>query len=73
MNCNGDATWSMEIFFRRVEILFFRIRKIEGSQLFEYLADPRGCLEVWLWLFFKVLFTQKSVPIIFFYFLKIIF
>jgi hypothetical protein len=33
----------------------------------------QGCLGVWLWLFFKVLFTQKSVPIIFFYFLKIIF
>jgi len=32
-----------------------------------------GCLGVWLWLFFKVLFTQKNMPIIFFYFLKIIF
>jgi len=32
-----------------------------------------GCLKVWLWLLFKVLFTQKSMPIIFFYFLKIIF
>jgi len=30
-------------------------------------------LGVWLWLLFKVFFTQKSVPIIFFYFLKIIF
>jgi hypothetical protein len=28
---------------------------------------------VWLWLLFKVLFTQKSMPTIFFYFLKIIF
>ena len=33
----------------------------------------RACLEVWLWLLFKVFFTQKSMPIIFFYFLKIIF
>jgi hypothetical protein len=32
-----------------------------------------GCLGVWLWLFFKVLFTQKNMSIIFFYFLKIIF
>jgi hypothetical protein len=31
------------------------------------------CLGVWLWLLFKVLFTQKSMPTIFFYFLKIIF
>jgi hypothetical protein len=31
------------------------------------------CLGVWLWLLFKILFAQKSVPIIFFYFLKIIF
>jgi hypothetical protein len=37
------------------------------------MASTRRCLEVWLWLFFKVLFTQKSVSIIFFYFLKIIF
>jgi hypothetical protein len=35
--------------------------------------DLIACLEVWLWLLFKVLFTQKSMPIIFFYFLKIIF
>jgi hypothetical protein len=30
----------------------------------------RGCLGVWLWLLFKVLFTQKSVPTIFFLFFK---
>ena len=33
----------------------------------------RGCLGVWLLLLFKVFFTQKSMSIIFFYFLKIIF
>ena len=30
-----------------------------------------GCLEVWLWLFFKVFFILKCVKIIFFYFLKL--
>jgi hypothetical protein len=29
-----------------------------------------GCLGVWLWLLFKVFFTQKSVPTIFFLFFK---
>jgi len=33
----------------------------------------QACLEVWLWLFFKVFFTQKNMSMIFFYFLKIIF
>jgi len=37
------------------------------------LCENRGCLGVYLWLLFKGLFTQKSVQIIFFYFLKIIF
>ena len=32
-----------------------------------------ACLRVWLWLLFKVFFTQKNMPIMFFYFLKIIF
>ena len=31
------------------------------------------CLWVWLWLLFKVFFTYKSMPIMLFYFLKIIF
>ena len=30
-------------------------------------------LEVWLQLFFKVLFTQKYIKIIFFFFLKVFF
>jgi hypothetical protein len=42
------------------------------SRMFSALT-VRGCLGVWLWLLFKVLFTQKSMPTIFFYFLKIIF
>ena len=33
----------------------------------------RGCLGVWQWLFFKQLFVPKYMPMIFFYFLKIIF
>jgi hypothetical protein len=28
------------------------------------------CLEVWLWLYFKVFFTQKCIKIIFFLILK---
>jgi hypothetical protein len=28
-------------------------------------------LRVWLWLFFKVLLTQKSMPVIFFIFKKL--
>jgi hypothetical protein len=36
-------------------------------------AKSLGCLGMWLWFLFKMLFTQKSMPIIFFYFLKIIF
>jgi hypothetical protein len=38
-----------------------------------FIVRFRGCLGVWLWLPFKVFFTQKSVPTIFFYYLKIIF
>jgi hypothetical protein len=40
---------------------------------FMFIKCIRACLEVWLWLFFKVFFTQTSMPIMFFYFLKIIF
>ena len=31
------------------------------------------CLRIWLWLFFKIFFTQKCIKIIKNYFLKIIF
>jgi len=53
-----QAGFTNNFAFHSIEIAFYLLR---------------GCLGVWLWLLFKVLFIQKNMSIIFFYFLKIIF
>jgi hypothetical protein len=54
-----------------IKVVFKKLRIELGIFFSCFLKILMECLEVWLWLFFKIFFTQKCIKIIFFIFLKI--
>ena len=69
-HCIYDA-----IHFYKDYIYEFLYKKNEASICaFDYMrlgaSNMKICLEVWLWLFFKVIFTYKYIKIIYFLFFK---
>ena len=70
-----DGNFSLFFFFIIIIIIIkvvFKKFRIELGIFFScFLKILREYLEVWLWLFFKIFFTQKCIKIIFFIFKKL--
>jgi hypothetical protein len=64
----------VEIYFSSYSFKFLnRVPNVSKTKTIPCSFRLLACLEMWLWLFFKVFFTRKCIKMMSFYFLKIIF